>query len=155
MGFDILQMLILLVIVFLLVRPVGTYMAAVFMRKPSAVDRVFDHFHNEQLADDWPAGREHVVNGYRDLPFDFAPIKVPPFEMRCHWTLAQYLAYLRSWSASQRYQQRTGRDAVEVIGDAMNKAWGTPSTARTVSWPLTILAGRRQLDRLRDPTSAG
>ena len=42
MGFDILQMLIVLVILFLLVRPVGTYMAAVFTRKPTRLDRVFD-----------------------------------------------------------------------------------------------------------------
>src|SRR3981081_3397703 len=39
-------MLIVLVILFLLVRPVGTYMAAVFTRKPSAVDRVFDPIDN-------------------------------------------------------------------------------------------------------------
>src|SRR5258708_2370932 len=46
MAFDILQMLIVLVILFLLVRPVGTYMAAVFTRKPTAVDRVFDPIDN-------------------------------------------------------------------------------------------------------------
>src|ERR1700738_846789 len=46
MPFDILQMLIVLVVLFLLVRPVGTYMAAVFTRKPSAVDRVFDPIDN-------------------------------------------------------------------------------------------------------------
>src|ERR1700738_3495845 len=46
MPLDILQMLIVLVILFLPVRPVGTYMAAVFMRKPSAVDRVFDPIDN-------------------------------------------------------------------------------------------------------------
>jgi K+-transporting ATPase ATPase A chain len=46
MALDILQMLIVLVILFLLVRPVGTYMAAVFMRKPTALDRVFDPIDN-------------------------------------------------------------------------------------------------------------
>src|SRR6202011_2123912 len=46
MPLDILQMLIVLVILFRLVRPVGTYMAAVFMRKPSALDRVFDPVDN-------------------------------------------------------------------------------------------------------------
>jgi potassium-transporting ATPase potassium-binding subunit len=46
MGFDILQMLIVLVILFLLVRPVGTYMAAVFTHKKMAADRVFDPVDN-------------------------------------------------------------------------------------------------------------
>jgi K+-transporting ATPase ATPase A chain len=46
MPLDILQILIVLAILLLLVRPVGTYMAAVFMRKPSALDRVFDPIDN-------------------------------------------------------------------------------------------------------------
>src|ERR1700730_16019120 len=46
MALDILQMLIVLVLLFLLVRPVGAYMAAVFMRKKSVVDRVFDPIDN-------------------------------------------------------------------------------------------------------------
>jgi K+-transporting ATPase A subunit len=46
MPLDVLQMLIVLAILLLLVRPVGTYMAAVFARKPSAVDRVFDPIDN-------------------------------------------------------------------------------------------------------------
>src|ERR1700737_1187539 len=46
MALDILQMLIVLVLLFLLVRPVGAYMATVFMRKKSVVDRVFDPIDN-------------------------------------------------------------------------------------------------------------
>src|SRR6266852_8932408 len=46
MPADVLQMLIVLAILLLLVRPVGTYMAAVFTRKPSAMDRVFDPIDN-------------------------------------------------------------------------------------------------------------
>jgi potassium-transporting ATPase potassium-binding subunit len=46
MAFDIVQMLIVLVILFLLVRPVGTYMAAVFTRKKTPLDRVFDPIDN-------------------------------------------------------------------------------------------------------------
>ncbi len=46
MALDILQMLIVLAILLLLVRPVGTYMAAVFMRKRTGLDRVFDRIDN-------------------------------------------------------------------------------------------------------------
>src|ERR1700730_2543823 len=46
MALDILQMLIVLVLLFLVVRPVGAYMATVFMRKKSVVDRVFDPIDN-------------------------------------------------------------------------------------------------------------
>jgi hypothetical protein len=62
--------------------------------------------------------------------------------MRCEWQLEQYLAYLRSWSASQRYRQRTGRDAVNEIAPAMAEAWGDPQRVRGVQWPLRLLVGR-------------
>src|SRR5450631_3204639 len=46
MALDILQMLIVLVVLFLLVRPVGMYMAAVFTRQRTVLDRVFDPIDN-------------------------------------------------------------------------------------------------------------
>src|SRR3984893_5011261 len=46
MRLDILQMWIVLAVLFLVVRPVGAYMATVFMRKQSVVDRVFDPIDN-------------------------------------------------------------------------------------------------------------
>jgi len=46
MALDILQVAIVLAILLLLVRPVGSYMAAVFMRKKSPVDRIFDPIDN-------------------------------------------------------------------------------------------------------------
>ena len=53
----------------------------------------------------------------------------------------QYLAYLRSWSASQRHLDATGVDAVSEIESDMREAFGEPS--RNVSWPLTIKACRK------------
>jgi K+-transporting ATPase ATPase A chain len=46
MGFDILQMIIILAVLLLLVKPVGTYMAAVFMGKKTPLDRVLDPIDN-------------------------------------------------------------------------------------------------------------
>ncbi len=106
------------------------------------VDRIFYELHDVRLAQDWPAGRDHVLNRYRDLPFDFDRVATPAFEMRSEWNLHQYLAYLRSWSASQRHLARTGRDAVQEISGAMHQAWGDPGLSRSVRWPLLVLAGR-------------
>lgn len=111
-------------------------------RVDDAIDRVFDELHNDRLEAYWPPERMHVINRYRDLPFPFAPIEAPAFDMRCRWTLAQYLAYLRSWSASERYRKETGRDAVAQVSRAMAQAWGDPEAVREVSWPLTLKAGR-------------
>jgi SAM-dependent methyltransferase len=112
-------------------------------RVTPAVDVVFDRFHDALLDGYWPAGREHVIDGYRNLPFAFTrcPV-VPAFEMRCDWTLPQYLAYLRSWSASQRYAKAIGKDAVAMIEADITVAWGDPEQVRVVVWPLTLHVGR-------------
>jgi hypothetical protein len=63
--------------------------------------------------------------------------------MRSEWNLHQYLAYLSSWSASQRFLRRTGTDPVAAVTAAMHEAWGDPEQVRVVQWPLLVLAGRR------------
>jgi SAM-dependent methyltransferase len=111
-------------------------------RVAPGVDAVFDHLNDTLVVCDWPPERAHVVNGYRDLPFPFVPIAAPPFEHGCEWTLGQYAAYLRSWSACQRYAKRTGGDAVAEVLPAMAAAWGDAAQARRVRWPMTLRVGR-------------
>lgn len=108
------------------------------------VDAVFDYLNNTLVMPDWPPEREHVITRYRDLPFPFARVDAPAFAMHCDWTLSQYLAYLRSWSASQRHRKRTGRDPVAEIAPAMTQAWGDPAQRRAVRWPLSLLAGNKK-----------
>ena len=107
------------------------------------VDAVVNELHHGTLENDWPPERRHVLDRYRDLPFPFRPMPAPAFEMRSEWNLHQYLAYLSSWSASQRFLRRTGTDPVAAVAAAMREAWGDPEQVRTVQWPLLVLAGRR------------
>jgi SAM-dependent methyltransferase len=126
-------------------KPGGLFAAWTYAqsRVTAAVDVPFDRLHDELLEDWWPDGRQHVIASYRTLPFAFDRITgVPSFAMRCDWTLPQYLAYLRSWSACQRYLRATGNDAVALILAELSAAWGDPQTLRAVSWPLTLHVGR-------------
>ena len=84
------------------------------------VDRLVDELHDGTLEADWPAGREHVLDRYRQLPFPFERLRVAAVRDARDWNLQQYLAYLSSWSASQRHLRRTGIDAVAAIRPAMS-----------------------------------
>ena len=107
------------------------------------VDRLFDRLHDQILEPDWPEGRNHVLDRYARLPFPFDPVTPPTVAMVECWTADEYLAYLRSWSASQRQWRRTGVDPVAVVENEMRRAWGEPGTRREVEWPLHLLVGRR------------
>lgn len=98
-------------------------------------------FYAHRVGPCWPAEREHVENGYRDLAFPYAPLAVPEFAMQADWTLPQLLAYFRSWSAVGRYQSLHGVDPVEQFAPQLAAVWGDVLTTRTVRWPLTVLCG--------------
>ena len=106
------------------------------------VDTVFRRLYDDVLGPYWPAERRHVENGYAELAFPYAPIETPPFAMQCRWNLDQYLAYLRTWSATQRHLRATGTDAIAELAADFAAAWGDPSEARDVSWPLGLRVGR-------------
>src|SRR6185312_4873649 len=65
------------------------------------VDAVERRLYADTLGPDWPP--ERVL------------VDAPSFMMRADWNFAQFLAYLRSWSATQRYAKRTGGDAVQAV----------------------------------------
>jgi SAM-dependent methyltransferase len=107
-----------------------------------AVDAVFESLYRGTLADYWPPERRHVEAAYQTIEFPVKEISTPHFQMQSRWNLAQYLAYLRSWSACQRYRETSGIDAVAGIEKDMQQAWGDPENALNVCWPLTVRAGR-------------
>jgi ubiquinone/menaquinone biosynthesis C-methylase UbiE len=106
------------------------------------VDEVFARLYVGVLDAYWLPERRHVEAGYTTLPFPFDERPAPAMELRCDWTLAQYLAYLSSWSASQRYLQATGRDAVAEFTPALAQAWGDADTVRAVRWPMAFRIGQ-------------
>ena len=107
-----------------------------------AVNDAIQHFYHQVIGPYWPPERHHVETGYRELPFPFKRISTPALAMQVAWPLPQLLGYLGSWSASARYREATGTDAVEALGQVLLGCWGDPARPRTVSWPLAILAGR-------------
>lgn len=110
-------------------------------RVTPAVDRVFDRLY-AHLDADWPPERRHVESGYRSLPFPWPETTAPPFEMGADWTLGEYLAYLGTWSASQRHLARTGVDPVAALAAEFGTAWGEQEQRRRVRWPLALRVGR-------------
>lgn len=125
-------------------KPGGVFAAWTYSdcRIEQAIDAVKDRLYVDLTGPYWPPERMHVDSGYRTLPFPFTTIATPRFEMRANWTLAQFLAYLRSWSATQRYLKDTGDDPVALVEADLRGAWGDPASRRRVRWDFHLRCGR-------------
>ncbi|GAA0712094.1 class I SAM-dependent methyltransferase [Dokdonella soli] len=111
-------------------------------RVDAAVDVVNDRLYVDLTGPYWPPERVHVDAGYRTLPFPFDAITTPAFVMSVAWTIDQFLAYLRSWSATQRYLKAQGVDPVTLVEADLRQAWGDPHRPREVHWDFHLRAGR-------------
>jgi hypothetical protein len=99
-------------------------------------------FHTVTVGPYWPPETEIVEAGYHTLPFPFEEIASPAFAMTAEWPLAQLLGYFASWSATARYVAAHGKNPVREFAEVFAPAWGDPDVPRTVTWPLTVRAGR-------------
>jgi len=113
-------------------------------RVSPAVDAVLDRFYTEIVGPFWPPERELIDQGYRTVPFPFAELESPHFEMEAEWTLPHLLGYLGTWSAVQRYREQKGQDPLEVIQSELIQAWGRPETMASIRWPVYLRLGRHR-----------
>lgn len=113
------------------------------MEHNSPVERLIDDFRLESLKLYWPAERQLVENGYRDIHLPFEPIASPPFFIEVHWPLAAMIGYLDTWSAIRAMERVQGRGMFDDFLAELTKTWGDPETTRRIRWPLAIIAGRK------------
>lgn len=120
-------------------RPAGVLAAwcyAIAQVTPN-VDAVVERLYSDVVGPYWPPERHDVENGYADyvLPGNELPPPKGCF-VEAEWNCEQFLRYLRSWSATQRYMQTLGADPLDQIREALIQAWGEPQHVKRVRWPL-------------------
>ena len=105
------------------------------------IDRVVEHLYDDLLGPYWPPERKLIEERYATISFPFEELPVPPFAMTAQWHLHDWIGYLGTWSAVQKYVQRHGTDPLEQVQADLSRAWGT-ETVRPVHWPLYLRVGR-------------
>lgn len=106
-------------------------------------DATFRRSVDPLLAPYWPAQNALLWNGYRDLEFPFERIATAPPRMSVHWTFGQLLAYVESWSATQRCLADGHTQALADAAQALQTCWGDPEQPREVCMRTHLLLGRR------------
>ncbi|QEH34705.1 hypothetical protein OJF2_32470 [Aquisphaera giovannonii] len=107
-----------------------------------SVDAALHELYAGVLGPYWAPQIRHIESGYRSLPFPFEEIEPRPFRIVRRWDMAQYAAFVDTWSASQAYRRANGHDPMDQVRDAMAAAWGDPGEAREVTWDLRLRIGR-------------
>jgi SAM-dependent methyltransferase len=105
------------------------------------IDAIVEDFYEREVGPYWPPERRHVEQGYRTLPFPFARMPAPDFELVTQWSLEQLLGYFASWSAVQRYKDVRGADPLPALRAQLEAGWPAPETRR-LRWPIHVLLGR-------------
>lgn len=91
----------------------------------------------------WASGNRKVMNGYRDLPMPLEAIHMPSFSIQMDWTLEQFAAYMRTWSAVKRFTTEMGVDPVLGTEEKLRAVWGEAGATRTVHMPLFVKASKK------------
>ncbi|HEX6930281.1 MAG TPA: class I SAM-dependent methyltransferase [Gammaproteobacteria bacterium] len=110
-------------------------------RVQPAIDRIINVFDQAIIGPFWPPERRHIDARYGDLDFPFARIAVPDFDMHLAWSRKQFLDYIATWSAVQRYRKQKGHDPMAWLENEIAAYWN-PDEVLDVSWPMFFLAGR-------------
>jgi SAM-dependent methyltransferase len=105
------------------------------------IDRLMQEFYWDTLKTYWPAERRLVESGYRTLPFVFAELEPPTFEMHEDWLLRELIGYVRSWSAAGRYAELNAVDPAAALEESLACIWGESDERRRISWPLSLRIG--------------
>jgi SAM-dependent methyltransferase len=124
-------------------KPRGVFAASAyrFFHITPEIDQLVNHrYHDKIVGPFWPQERE-LVEKFEELPFPFAEIQTPSFEMIAQWNLEHLVGYLWSWSATQRFIAAKDSDPLDEIADELRAAWGNAKQTRRVIWPLTLRVG--------------
>lgn len=97
----------------------------------------------------WPPERRWIDEGYRTLPFPFEEIKAPSFSMITRWNLPQFIGYLHTWSAVQRFMEKEGYNPLDQIFRKLQPRWGNENRKRKIHWPFHLRVGRAKTSEQR------
>lgn len=106
------------------------------------INKIFMKFYRDILEDYWAPERKHVENAYRDIPFPFTEVKEQVFYMKKQWNLQDFIGYLSTWSAVQKYIKINGTNPLELVAADFEKAWINPAAVKEVSFPVTVKTGK-------------
>ncbi len=106
------------------------------------VDERLLGFYDGPIGPYWPPERRILERGYRDIEIPLEEWPAPEVAMAVRWNRAEFLGYLGTWSACQRYEKATGVNPLHAFSEEVAEVWPVDEV-RDVRFPLAVRWGRR------------
>ena len=87
------------------------------------LDVLSREYSEKTVVEYWPIENRKAWNFEESVDFPFERIKTPEFLLKVNWSLDEYLKYLYTWSSTQNYISKTGKDPIKVIYNRFRKLW--------------------------------
>ncbi|HEX5171427.1 MAG TPA: class I SAM-dependent methyltransferase [Cyclobacteriaceae bacterium] len=104
------------------------------------VDELYLHFYHDVVGPYWDSVRKFVENEYRDIPFPYKRIDTPKFFIEVNWSLVDFLGYVSTWSATQKFIKEKRYDPINNLSYDIEKCWSR-SEKKKVTFPITSFLG--------------
>jgi len=104
------------------------------------IDKIAWHFHNDVVGKYWVEENRIVERRYGTIPFPFAAIPSPAFCSERMMDLDDFVAYLNTWSATQKFINEQGHNPTEQLKNELQAVW--KSGMKKVTWELSMRVGR-------------
>ncbi len=125
-------------------RPDGLFVAVGYENAAIApeVDPIVQSFTRGTVGAYWPTNTRLLHDRYRGIPQRFETVDMPSLAITTDWSLEQFVGYLSTWSALQRYRAAEGKDPLPDLRVELAEIWGDPAAPKRVTWDLVVVAGR-------------
>lgn len=101
------------------------------------IDALFYYYYETVVGRYWDEARKRVEEEYASIHFPFEKILTERFELRTEWDRNQFLGYLRSWSATQKFIKAEGSDPLIAFAEQLKKVW-VGEDKKTIIFPIFL-----------------
>jgi len=104
------------------------------------IDRLKQDHYSNTLGAYWDTERKHVDDNYTSIPFPFAEINCPSFNIQFHWTIEELKGYLSTWSALQKFIAANSYNPVDDLIEKIRPYW--IKEQMKINFPVSLRMGQ-------------
>lgn len=104
-------------------------------------DKVRDDFYRNITYPYWEPERKLIDDNYANVAFEYELLPVKDFSIRLQWNLDEWLGYISTWSAVQKYTRLNGQSPIPLLEEKIKNCW-KPGDVKNISFPITLKLGR-------------